>query len=305
MNYEEIARRVSSLKLSSDKDKEAITIPEELASLGQNRLESCLVANILSPKAVNSDIFRTHMPRILQAKKLVRIEVIVENIFLLDFTSDLDRRHALSDGPWSFFKDLVVFTISKGLQKSADMVFEEIRIWVKCHNVPIAFMHSAIIRNIGMKIGRVLEVDAGDDGHCSGRFAHIRVSLNITQPLQQCIWIQTEQGKEEIFIILVYERLPKFCFNCGKLGHVVRYCNSHVGEISECKFGNWLRALVGFGERNILSRSLVLLLVVNRLDKCLMSQRVKLWIGIIFGIVCPLLVQSLLMIKVHRWIFWW
>lgn len=48
------------------------------------------------------------MSQILQANKAVNIEVIDE-IFFLDFKSIVDRRHATWDGPWSFYKDLIVF----------------------------------------------------------------------------------------------------------------------------------------------------------------------------------------------------
>lgn len=51
------------------------------------------------------------MLRILQAKKQVNIEVIGENMFLLEFASDIDRRRTLMDGPWNFFKDLVISKI--------------------------------------------------------------------------------------------------------------------------------------------------------------------------------------------------
>lgn len=117
MDAEEIARRVSSLKLSSRKNGEAIIIPADLASLRQSRLESCLVGKVFSPNVVNRNTFKSHMPRILQAKKLVRTEVIGENTFLLNFTSDIDRRHALSDGPWSFSKTWL-FSMSRGESKN-------------------------------------------------------------------------------------------------------------------------------------------------------------------------------------------
>lgn len=67
------------------------------------------------------------MPSILQSKKAVHIDVIGENTFILDFASSIDRRHALLDGPWNFFKDMVIFKAPEGLQKTADLVFDEIR----------------------------------------------------------------------------------------------------------------------------------------------------------------------------------
>lgn len=81
-----------------------------------------------------------------------------------------DRLHSILDGPWNFFKDLVVFKEPTGLQNPAFMSFDEILIWIQCHNVPWAFMNAAIIRNIGERLGRIVEIDAGEDGGCVGKF---------------------------------------------------------------------------------------------------------------------------------------
>lgn len=71
--------------------------------------------------------------------------------------AEADRCQCLMDGPWTFFKDMVVFQISTGFQKPIDMVFDEMPIWVQCHNVSLAFMHALIMRKIGSNIGRVLK----------------------------------------------------------------------------------------------------------------------------------------------------
>lgn len=98
------------------------------------------------------------------------------------------------------------------------------------------------MRTIGSKIGKVLDIDAGEDGNCSGRFARVRVMLGITKPLKQGIWVQTEAKTEKVCIVLLYERLPNFCFNWGIIGHVQRDCDSQREEGNSDKYGNWLRA---------------------------------------------------------------
>lgn len=121
MDSEEIARRVSSMKISHNNTDDTIIIPAYLTYFGQQKLQLCLVAKVFSSKAVNRETFKVHMPRILKAKKTVKIEVIGENIFLLEFTSVVDRRQALNGGPWTFFKGLVV------LQAPTD--YSRLQIW--------------------------------------------------------------------------------------------------------------------------------------------------------------------------------
>lgn len=47
----------------------------------------------------------------------------------------------------------------------------------------------------------------------------MRVKLDIRNPIRWGMKITWESG-DTLWIDLKYERLPKFCFRCGKLGHV-------------------------------------------------------------------------------------
>lgn len=51
--------------------------------------------------------------------------------------------------------------------------------------------------------------------------------------------------EDEVCILLRYERLPQFCFQCGCLGHIFRDCGSPNEELKEFPFGPWLRAPTG------------------------------------------------------------
>lgn len=242
MDSKEIAKRVASLRLTSSVMEDPILISEDLSSLGQKRLDSCLVAKVFSAKTVNRETFRSQMPRILQSKKAMKIEVIGENIFILDFESMVNRRYALKEGPWNFFKDLVIFKVPNGFQQAAEIVFDELPIWVQFHNLPLAYMHATILKNVGSRLGKVLEIEGSEDGSCAGKYARIQVMLDISKPLRQGIWVKQENLSEEICIILLYERLPQFCYLCGCLGHVLRDCVNSTDDPKACPFGSWLRA---------------------------------------------------------------
>lgn len=67
MDSEELSRRINAIKISSRRKEEPI---------GIQKLETYLVGKVFSPKSVNQETLRTQMPRILQLKKPVKIEVV-------------------------------------------------------------------------------------------------------------------------------------------------------------------------------------------------------------------------------------
>lgn len=92
------------------------------------------------------------------------------------------------EGPWNFFKDLVIFKEPTGLQKPSETSFDELTVWVQLHNLPLAFMHPDIFRNIGEQIGVVVEVDTDEGNKCMEKFARIRITRKLSLPLQKGIW---------------------------------------------------------------------------------------------------------------------
>lgn len=102
----------------------------------------------------------------------------------------------------------MLFSEPHGLQNPNDLLFDEVPLSVQLHNLPLAFMHSTILRNLGEKLGTVIEVDEGDRGICSGKFSRIRILKKIDKPLEKGIWLRLKNSLEESCILLLYEKLP-------------------------------------------------------------------------------------------------
>ncbi|KAK4424536.1 hypothetical protein Salat_1647000 [Sesamum alatum] len=74
----------------------------------------------------------------------------------------------------------------------------------------------------------------------------IRINLNITVPLKRALRLHMELG-DELVVRFSYKRLRKFCYLCGKLGHIGQLCDLRFQEHFEdpstkTPYGAWLRA---------------------------------------------------------------
>lgn len=72
--------------------------------------------------------------------------------------------------------------------------------------------------------GEVIEVDFDETGATYGGFMRVHICLDITKPLLRGKKLIVGVG-QTCWICLSYERLPNFCYSCGKLGHGFKECS--------------------------------------------------------------------------------
>ena len=79
-------------------------------------------------------------------------------------------------------------------------------------------MSEEVGKEIGGKLGRIVEVDKRSLQADQAKFIRVRIDLPIDKPLRRGGNIVGEDGRR-FWVTFKYERLPTFCFICGKLGH--------------------------------------------------------------------------------------
>ncbi|KAL0461286.1 UNVERIFIED_CONTAM: hypothetical protein Slati_0016200 [Sesamum latifolium] len=118
--------------------------------------------------------------------------------------------------------------------------------FVHVHDLPFIKMTHDIATLIGNKIGRFRDVEANDSGKAWGASLRIRVAIDVKFPLLRMLSVCSTLG-EELVVFLTYERLQNFCYLCGKLGHIPKYCevrfvDGFVDPGENTPYGPWLRA---------------------------------------------------------------
>lgn len=78
-------------------------------------------------------------------------------------------------------------------------------------------------------MGSFVDYDAKSLVQGFGGFMHIRVRLDVRNPLVRCKKLDLgskgcSYARFRSYARFQYERLPIFCFLCGQLGHSKRFC---------------------------------------------------------------------------------
>uniref|UniRef100_A0A0A9A291 CCHC-type domain-containing protein n=1 Tax=Arundo donax TaxID=35708 RepID=A0A0A9A291_ARUDO len=110
-------------------------------------------------------------------------------------------------------------------------------------------MQKSVGQKLGSWIGKVVKVEADEDGWGWGEFLRIKVQLDISKPLIRGLWIRLDEeiecnGLRSIrhFFIVKYEKLPNFCYICGKIGHIEEECERKLEKGEKRQYGAFLLA---------------------------------------------------------------
>lgn len=117
------------------------------------------------------------------------------------------------------------------------MKFDHVSFWVRTYDMPIGMSNMTSAMTLGARLGEVLEVDESTIVVYE-KFLRIRVRVDITKQLRRGIMVPAN-GKK-MWIMVKYERLPKFCYLCGKIGHVESDCENEEAKQYHSEYGEWL-----------------------------------------------------------------
>ncbi|GMJ08516.1 hypothetical protein HRI_004520800 [Hibiscus trionum] len=101
----------------------------------------------------------------------------------------------------------------------------------------------ATARKIGECFGALDYVDGRQIGGNLGDYFRLKVELTVTNPLLRVVMLPNGNDEPRACQIQ-YEKLNKFCFYCGVLGHEVELCLKDVPQGVALLYGPWLRVLI-------------------------------------------------------------
>ncbi|KAL0011081.1 hypothetical protein SO802_006189 [Lithocarpus litseifolius] len=214
---EDITNRWRKLKLT-DKEASAMKLTKTLTK------EHTLVGKFFTKRKLNIEAVARTLRSIWNTKKTFEVRDLRENMLQFIFKDEADLEWVIKQSPWTFDKYLVVLQKPDEDNSIESMSFNSSPFWVQLHNVPLSRMSKENAKSIGATIGEVEEVDVPVSGQGYGRFLRVRVKVKIGQPLCSRGRLVDLGGRDPIWVAFRYERLPVFCYKCGKLNHDERDC---------------------------------------------------------------------------------
>lgn len=110
------------------------------------------------------------------------------------------------------------------------------------------FRSKAMVRKLGGILGKFEEMDT-NEANRNERFLRLKVTMDLKLSLKRGTVVRFKD--KNLRVHFKYERLPTFCFVCGRLGHQLKDCEASGDlndkgfkdiEENDLLYGQWLRA---------------------------------------------------------------
>ncbi|KAL4383080.1 hypothetical protein GQ457_15G000430 [Hibiscus cannabinus] len=204
-------------------------------------VEFGLVGKVLSPKLVNETSFIRVFTN-LWADEHVEIFPLKPGVFLFKFLTEKDSLNILKRGPWIFDGEPIVLVRFVPSMALGDYKFLKMTWWIRVYELALDMMSPDVATKIGLCFGQLDAIDGRRLSGNLGEYFRLKVELSVHKPLLRCVMIGKNADGTNRICPVQYEKLDRFCFNCGLLGHEVDLCPKQVDKnASSPPYGPWLR----------------------------------------------------------------
>ena len=202
-----------------------------------------MVGKLISDQTVSKKTIKSTLVRWWRLLGNLVFKVLGDNLLLIEFDNIGDKSRVLKGRPWVFEENLFAVEDFDERSSPSQLSFTKASFWVRMFDLPLVCMGREVGKKLGASVGMVEEVDTDLDGVGWGQLLRVKIQIDITKPFPQERKIKLE-GKL-IWVTFQYERLPKFCFQCGLICHLREGClkwSTLRNQEDTTQFGPWLRA---------------------------------------------------------------
>lgn len=241
---EELSEKWKSLKLTEEEEDDIIEadMPEkDKEAVGRN----WLVGKLLTLKPFGKFALMGTMKLLWKLSRGVETQALEDNLFLFKFKDVRDKERVKEGCPWAFDNHLLMLQDFIGELRPEEYRWTHTQLWGRVHELPLEMRTKAMGEKIRHRIGQCISVDESlENGGCAD-FLRLKVEVEINKPLRRTVKIGYGKGKH-VRGRISFDRLPTFCYFCGRLGHCEDECEYNEGDEvtspGRLQYDYWLRS---------------------------------------------------------------
>ena len=153
-----------------------------------------------------------------KCKRPWKIEEIKPGIYQLRFSLKEDGERILDGRPWICKGVQFLLQAWPEMMTIEEIVFDSSPFWIRMIGLPPGYLNERNGRQLATMVGRVVGFTGRD-----GSSRRLKVVVDINKPLKAGFFFD-RPGMRPLWIQFKFEKLGRFCFKCGMLGHEHEEC---------------------------------------------------------------------------------
>ncbi|KAE8792849.1 hypothetical protein D1007_32632 [Hordeum vulgare] len=184
------------------------------------------------------------MQRAWGLHKEARFRDLDNNLFVVHLGCEGDWKHVLNSGSWQYDSSVLILKDYEGGTRPSEMVIDKIDVWLQVLDLPPDKRTEELGIALGNLMGKIVRVDVDNDDLARGYQLRVRTTIYVFEPLVHGFYLKSSpEDKSGMWYGFSYEKVPHFCFECGRLVHVDGVCVPPVDSTRQ--WGSWLRTSSG------------------------------------------------------------